>query len=162
MKSGLLMVYTSAEGNGSEAAFGQTFRSLGRGLNVCIVQFVERGWNWDKLTSAARLKNLLDVHVCPEEFTWKAENLHRESEAAHRTWQYALEHMESDKYRIVVLDELGTLMGRQLLDENEVVDSLASRPEDVTVIVTGREAPESLMKAADLVTEVKERKESSS
>ena len=66
--------------------------------------------------------------------------------------------MESEKFRIVVLDELATVLAHRLLNEGEVVNLLAAGAEDVTVIVTGRQAPESLVEAADLVTEVKERK----
>lgn len=158
MKSGLLMLYTSAEGNGSAAAFGQAFRALGCGLNVCIVQFVDGSWEWDKLTSSARLEGLIEVHACPAEFTWNAQSLEWESEAADRMWRLAREKVESEKYRMVVLDELATVLAHRLLNEGEVVNLLAAGAENLTVIVTGRQAPESLVEAADLVTEVKERK----
>ncbi len=158
MKSGLLMVYTSVEGNNSEAAFGQAFRALGRGVKVCIVQFVNRAWKWDVLASSARFGDLLEVNVCPREFSWTPENRDVEAEEAGRTWQIAREKIASEAFQLIVLDDLATVLAHKLLDESQVIDALTARHEDLTVIVTGQEALKSLIEAADLVTEVKDRK----
>lgn len=155
MESGLLMLYTSVDPEDFSAAFGQAFRALGRGLNVCIVQFVNDGWNWDEIASSARFEDRLEIHLCPGEFTWKAENLDVESEAAHSTWELALEKIESEAYELIVLDELATVLSHAMLDETRVVNTLKNKPENLTVIVTGQNASSSLIEASDLVTQVK-------
>ena len=64
--------------------------------------------------------------------------------------------MLSGAYTVIILDEINVAIYFKLITEKEVHDFLDKKPEDIEVILTGRYAPDSLVKRADLVTEMKE------
>ncbi len=66
--------------------------------------------------------------------------------------------MLSQKYRIIILDEINVAIEFNLLSEKEVHKFLDQKPAEVEIILTGRFAPSSIIKRADLVTEMKEKK----
>ncbi len=66
--------------------------------------------------------------------------------------------MLSLKYKIIILDEINVAVYFNLLTEKEVLEFLSQKPEEVEVILTGRYAPATFIKRADLVTEMKEKK----
>lgn len=55
---------------------------------------------------------------------------------------------------MVVLDEVTYPLNWGWIDEGEMLEMIRDRPPHVTLILTGRDAPESLMAAADTVTEM--------
>jgi len=71
-------------------------------------------------------------------------------------WQFGRAQIYSDKYDLVVLDEINYVIGYKMLDVERVVEALTQRPERVHVICTGRSAHPKLIEAADLVTEMRE------
>jgi len=71
-------------------------------------------------------------------------------------WSFALARIRSEKYDLVVLDEINYVISYHMLDPEKVVEALAARPERVHVICTGRNAHPLLVEAADLVTEMRE------
>lgn len=156
MKNGLLMVYTGNGKGKTTTALGQVFRALGHGMKVCVIQFIKGSWKYGELTSADRFTDLLEVHVCGRGFTWQSEDLEKDIEVAREAWEFAKETINSGKFDLVVLDELSYLMKYEMVDSEEVVAFLAARPANLHVIVTGRDAPQLLMEAADLVTEMRE------
>ncbi len=64
--------------------------------------------------------------------------------------------MLSNQYDIIVLDEINVAIWFDLITTQEVLELLNDRPENMEVVLTGRRAPEELIKVADLVSEVKE------
>ncbi len=55
---------------------------------------------------------------------------------------------------MVLADELNIVLRYDYLPVDEVLEAVGSRDEMKHVIITGRNAPEALMEAADLVTEM--------
>ncbi len=156
MKKGLLMVNTGNGKGKTTAALGLIFRALGHGFQVCLIQFIKGTWKYGELESAKRFEDLLEVHVLGIGFTWNDRDKEEHVEAAKKAWDVAKEIIGSGKFRLVVLDELTYLMKYRMVPEEEIVSFLKNRPEGLHVLVTGRDAPESLVEAADLVTEVRE------
>jgi cob(I)alamin adenosyltransferase len=74
---------------------------------------------------------------------------------ARTAWDHAREVIDGGGYRLVVLDEVTYPINWGWIDIDEVVDALESRPEDVSVIITGRDAPSELVDMADTVTEMR-------
>jgi cob(I)alamin adenosyltransferase len=154
MKKSLLMVYTGHGKGKTTAALGQVFRALGHGFKVCIIQFIKGSWKYGELVSSDRFGDLLEVHVLGKGFTWKSKDLDKDTQAAKDAWLFAMEKMKSGRFQMVVLDELTYPMNYGMIDANDVVTFLKGRPESLHVVVTGRDAPEALMDAADLVTKM--------
>jgi cob(I)alamin adenosyltransferase len=82
-----------------------------------------------------------------------------ETEAtAREAWRAAGDLIRAGAHRLVILDEITYPMNWSWIDAGDVVETIRSRPSDVTVIATGRDAPDELCAVADTVTEMVSRK----
>jgi cob(I)alamin adenosyltransferase len=89
-----------------------------------------------------------------EGFTWDTQDRARDIAAARRAWEMARTMIADPAYRLVVLDELNIVLRYDYLPIAEVMATLAAKPRDLHVVVTGRNAKPELIAAADLVTEM--------
>ena len=153
---GLLIVYTGNGKGKTTAALGLTLRALGHGWPVCFIQFIKGSWKYGELNAVSRFSELLDFHVMGRGFTWKSDDLGKDAAAARKGWDLARQVFAEGRHRLVVLDELTYLIKYQMLTEDEVLDTLARRGPQVHAVITGRGAGEGLLRAADLVTELRE------
>ena len=158
MEKGLLMVNTGHGKGKTTAALGLAMRALGHEQRVCIIQFIKGSWKYGELLSAKRFDDLLDFHVMGRGFTWKTDNIEKDQELARQAWDFAKTQIASQRYQLIILDELSYLMKFGFVETGEVVNELSGKPDDVHVMVTGRDAPKALLEAADLVTEMVEKK----
>lgn len=156
VKKGLLLVYTGKGKGKTTAALGLIFRALGHGFKVGMIQFIKGNWKYGELNSSKRFEELLDFHVLGRGFTWESKDIEKDIQVAQEAWAFAKEIINSGKYQLVVLDELTYLIKYKMVAEDEIVGFLKNRPEDLHVVVTGRDAPQSLIDTADLVTEMTE------
>ena len=154
MKKGLLTVNTGNGKGKTTAALGMTFRALGHGMRVCVIQFIKGTWKYGELESAKRFGDLLEFHVKGNGFTWKSENLEKDKAIAREAWELAKEKIRSGAYGLVVLDELTYLVKFGMVTEDEIVNALKNRPVKLHVVVTGRDASAKLIDAADIVTQM--------
>jgi cob(I)alamin adenosyltransferase len=155
MKKNLLMIHTGKGKGKTTAALGLAFRALGHGFNVAVIQFIKGRWRCGELETAARFSDRIDFNVMGRGFTWKSDDLEKDAALAREAWETAKVKIASGRYRLVILDEMTYLFKYGMLDEAEVVSFLAQRPDTVHVLITGRDAPEKLVAAADMVTEMK-------
>jgi cob(I)alamin adenosyltransferase len=155
MKKGLLVVFTGNGKGKTTAALGMALRSAGHGLKVGFIQFIKGSWNYGELEAVKRFEDLIDFHVTGRGFTWKSEDLAKDTAAARQAWRFALDAMASQRYHLVVLDEFTYLLKYKMVDLPPVLAALAARPANLHVAVTGRDAPPELLDAADLVTEMR-------
>ena len=157
-RRGLVVVITGNGKGKTTSAMGMALRASGHGMKVCIIQFIKGTWKYGELFSAKRFTDLLDIHVMGNGFTWKSNDRERDKALAMEAWAYAAQQMVSGKYALVIVDELTYLMTFGFLRQAEVVDVLSERRDDLHVVVTGRNAPQVLIDAADLVTDMIEMK----
>jgi len=153
-KKGLLMVFTGDGKGKTTAALGLSIRAMGHGFKVCVIQFIKGSWKYGEFESMKRFSDLMNFHVTGRGFTWKSKDLEKDKKAARAGWQLAKSAITSEKYRVVILDELTYLIKLNMLDEKEVVETLLNKPDDLHIVVTGRNACSSLKEAADLVTDM--------
>jgi cob(I)alamin adenosyltransferase len=71
-------------------------------------------------------------------------------------WSEAVQAIQSGEWDLIVLDEINYAISYGMLDPAKVVDSLTSKPEQVHVILTGRNAHSSIVEIADTVTEMRQ------
>ncbi len=154
MAKGLLLLFTGKGKGKSTAAFGLAFRALGHGLPVCVIQFLKGNRRTGEVKAAGRFRDLLDFHVLGRGFTWKSDNLKEDRRLARDAWKLACRTIAANSHRLIILDELTYLIRYNFLSEQEVIEVLTSRPPEMHVVVTGRDATRGLMDAADLVTEM--------
>ena len=150
----MLMVYTGNGKGKSTAAFGAVFRALGWGGRVAVVQFIKGKWTTGEQLFAETLPDLV-FEVMGRGFTWESEDISRGARAAAKAWGAARDFISSGTFNLVVLDELTYCFHHGFLNLEHVMPDLLNRPQQTSVIVTGRHAPEPLLEHADLVTEMK-------
>lgn len=164
---GQIHVYDGAGKGKSQAALGVVLRSIGLGINshvatrVLLLQFLkgpERAYDEDGAIEALQrgFPHLIDqVRTGRAEFFNKEQITRFDRMEAIRGWDVAKGAIASGLYSVVVLDELNPMLDLGLLDVQEVVKVLKSKPEDLEIIATGRAAPPQLLEIADLHSEMK-------
>ncbi len=150
---GLLVVYTGDGKGKTTAAFGMAMRAMGWKMPVAIVQFIKGKWKTGEMLFAETLPQL-DFSVMGRGFTWESEDLALDKKAAMEAWKKAKNLITAGKHTLVILDELTYVIQYGFVPLEEVLETFKSRPTKVSVVVTGRKAPEALIALADLVTEM--------
>ena len=151
---GLLIVHTGKGKGKTTAAMGLAMRCVGHGMKVGIVQFVKGVWHTGERDVLAKFPDLCVTRAMGEGFTWDTQDRQRDLAAAARAWETAKEMMADPSYRMVIFDELNIVLRYDYLPVEEVLEALKSKPRNLHVVVTGRNAKEELIEAADLVTEM--------
>ena len=151
---GLLIVHTGAGKGKSSAAFGMALRCIGHGMRVGIVQFIKGAWDTAERRVLSGFPDLVTFRALGEGFTWETQDRARDIAAAERAWAEAEAMLADAGCRMVILDELNVVLRYGYLPLERVTVAIAARPPGQHVVVTGRNAPEALIAAADLVTEM--------
>ncbi len=156
---GYIQVYTGNGKGKTTAALGLALRAAGHGLRTYFGQFL-KGQDYGELAAVQKLAPLVTIEQFGRKgFIHVTENPQdKDIEMARSGLQKCLAAMLSGKYQIIILDEVNVALHFRLLTVKEVLAFLDRKPQDVEVIITGRYAPAPLVKRADLVTEMKDRK----
>ncbi len=155
IEKGLVIVHTGKGKGKSTAGFGMVLRALGHGFDVAVIQFIKGSREIGEKKALCAFGDRLRFFACGEGFTWETQNLEKDRLLARRTWEEARKALEDARFRMVLLDELNVVLRYGYLDLEEVLCALRARPAMQHVVITGRNAPEALIEAADLVTEMK-------
>jgi cob(I)alamin adenosyltransferase len=156
---GLLIVYTGPGKGKTTCALGTAFRAIGQGFRVLMVQFIKGSWHYGELDTAKMLgDDKIQILPMGRGFikVGDAATDPEDVRLIEQAWKFGRDQIYSEKYDLVILDEINYAISYKLLDPSEVVEALAKRPERVHVICTGRNAHPLLVEAADLVTEMRE------
>ena len=151
---GRIIIHTGDGKGKTTAALGTVFRALGHGQKVCVIQFIKGQGKYGERILAEKLENL-DWHICGKGFVFKKENVEEDRKIAEEGFRLAAEIIASDRYDLVVLDELTYLPALDFLAAEKIVETLRTKPERLNIIITGRKAPPELVEIADTVSEVR-------
>ena len=152
-RKGLIIVYTG-EGKGkTSAALGGVVRAFGHGFKVKVFQFIKKPSISGEQNTLKRLG--IEVEALGKGFTWKSENVDDDIKLANDGWEKVTGAILSEKYDLIVLDELNYVLDYGFLECDKVTEILKKKPEKLHLIITGRGAPDRLVELADLVTEMR-------
>ena len=151
LKKGYIQVYCGDGKGKSTAALGLALRAVGRGMRVIVIQFLKGEPSGEHL--------FVEKYNCFEIIQPNKGNCFRQSDAelrpvTEKTLAIARDSLTSGKYDIVILDEIFAALGRNLLTISQVIELMDNKPDDVELVMTGREAPQEVIQRADLVTEM--------
>ena len=155
-EKGLLMVHTGKGKGKSTAAFGLAMRAMGNDMRVGVVQFVKGKWQTGERAILEHFPERLTIRTMGEGFTWDTQDRQRDIAAAKAAWQVAREMLADESYDLIVLDELNIVLRYNYLPLADILRELEGRRDGLHVVVTGRNAKDELIEAADLVTEMRE------
>lgn len=151
-KRGTLIVLTGNGKGKSSSGFGTVLRSVGYGLKTGVAQFVKGKWPCGERDLLQKLG--VPFHVMGTGFTWETQNRELDIAAAETVWAGCKQFLQDPEIHLVLLDELTYMLSYGYLDQDEVIAALQNRPEEQTVIVTGRDCPQAVIDIADTVSEI--------
>ena len=153
-EKGLDIVHTGAGKGKSSAAFGMVLRCVGHGRKVGVIQFIKGAWDTAERRVLGTFGALVEFRAMGEGFTWETQDRARDTAAAERAWAEAARMLADPAYAMVVLDELNVALRYGYVEMAPVLAALAARPPLQHVVITGRNAADEMIAAADLVTEM--------
>jgi cob(I)alamin adenosyltransferase len=154
MKKGYIHLYTGDGKGKTTAAFGIALRAHYAGFKVYVAQFVKSMAYHE--TKIQAVLNDFEIEQLGEGCFMDRSPNENDVFWAQRGWEKCKTILKSGDYDMIVLDELTIALYFGLLKIEEVLEGLSDRKENIEVVITGRYAPEILIKKADLVTEMRE------
>jgi cob(I)alamin adenosyltransferase len=158
-KRGVIVVNTGDGKGKSSSAFGVAIRAAGHGQKVGLVQFIKGTWRTGEQAALKRFPEITHV-VSGDGFTWNTQDREQDVASARAGWERAKQMIEESRadpqaYQVVILDELNIAVAYDYLPIAEIVEVLANKPRDLSIVVTGRGAKPELIAIADTVTEMR-------
>ncbi|MCK4503477.1 MAG: cob(I)yrinic acid a,c-diamide adenosyltransferase [Desulfuromonadales bacterium] len=157
LEQGQVQVYTGDGKGKTTAALGLALRAVGRGLKVCMIQFIKGGGEYGEHLAAEKLAPLLTIHQTGRDGWIHKEKLDPEDiRIAKETLDLAISTLSGGEYDLVILDEINGAVWFGLLDVADIMQLIELKPANVELVLTGRSAAPQVIEAADLVTEMRE------
>lgn len=149
---GLIFVYTGNAKGKTTAALGLALRAIGHGHRVLMLQFM-KGRDYGEAISADKyLPNLRIIKCGQDRFVKKNKATPLDIELAGKGLKLAQEAIASDKYDLIILDEINVAVDFGLIPLEEVLELIRTKPYRLDLGLTGRYAAPEVIEKADLVT----------
>ncbi|MBI3979876.1 MAG: cob(I)yrinic acid a,c-diamide adenosyltransferase [Chloroflexi bacterium] len=158
-RKGLVMIFTGNGKGKTTAAMGMALRAAGNRMRVMVIQFIKGRWKTGEVEAASALQPYFQIVRAGRGFTVEGRrddrvDLSEHQVAAREGLEQARTYLTSGQYQMIVLDEILGAIKAELVPVQEVLDLIATKPPDLHLVLTGRNAPPELIAAADLVTEM--------
>lgn len=154
IEKGLVIVHTGPGKGKTSAALGMAVRAIGHDMKVGVVQFVKGAMATGEKAVFDRFPDQIEFKPMGEGFTWDTQDRARDIAVARTAWDEVKRMIADPSYQMVIADELNIVLRYDYLPTEEVLEVLAAKPDMTHVIITGRNASQPLIDAADLVTEM--------
>ncbi len=161
LNKGLVQVYTGNGKGKTTAAFGLTWRMLGRGGSVYVCQFLKPA---DIETGEANLAQAMSGYINSRltlvraDYCWNMAKSHdicqRElaSEKIRETLLKVGQVLASGDYDLIILDEILVCYSMKLVSVSDIAALIKQKAEHTELVFTGRGADDDIFQLADLVT----------
>ena len=151
-----ILIFTGDGKGKTTAALGLALRATGHGWNVLVIQFMKGRPDYGEIVAAKGVKGLTVVQTGLPTFVEKGNPGPEDLAEAQRGLTLAREARASNKYRMVILDEINVAVDYCLVRLDDALALIDACPEAVELVFTGRGAKPAVIDRADLVSEVKE------
>lgn len=155
MRKGYVQVYTGHGKGKTTAAFGLALRAAGAGLRVFIGQFIKKR-KCSEHAAVERFGDLLRVRQYGRGFIMGRKPSPADARAAREGYEEIKGVLLSKDYDVVIMDEANVAVHYGLITVEDLLELISLRPRSVELVITGRYADPKVVKAADLVTEMRE------
>ncbi len=156
IEKGVAILLTGNGKGKTSSAFGMVLRSLGYNKKVGVVQFIKGAQNCGEADYLRAACPEVELYQMGTGFTWNTQDKAADTRAAEKTWLVADRMLKDTSLDLVVLDELTYMLGYKYLDRDTVINGIAQRPPEQSVVVTGRGGGKALRDIMDTVSEVKD------
>jgi cob(I)alamin adenosyltransferase len=159
LNKGYIQIYTGNGKGKTTAAVGLATRAAGNKYRVCMVQFLKSGVTGE-LESAKLMAPYFSIHRFerPRGFFWTLNDQEKLELKAdiQEAYKFCIKQLEEGNCDILIMDEIMGTLSNGLITEEQLIELIDKKPDDVELIMTGRNVPESIMQRANLVTEMKD------
>lgn len=159
-KHGYIQVYTGNGKGKTTASLGLAMRALGRCWKVLIIMFMKGGDDYGELNSFRNLSpeianNLTIIQAGPDRIVYQNNKTEADGELIKEGWALAKKAIQNDEYNLIILDEANIAIDMGFIDLSEMLDVLKNKPEEMEIVLTGRNAKQEIIDIAHLVSEIK-------
>jgi cob(I)alamin adenosyltransferase len=151
---GYVHVYTGDGKGKTTAALGLALRAIGAGLKVYIAQFIKKG-DYSEINALKRFSDCVTVEQFGRGRFTRGKPTPEDIEAARKGLMRVKEILSSRQHHIVILDEINVAVSYGIFSPEDLLDIIDRKPDDIELIITGRNAAPEIVEKADLVSEVK-------
>ena len=155
MEKGYIHVYTGNGKGKTTSAIGLGIRATGAGLKVHMLQFM-KGRRYSELNTLDNLNNFTYSQHGRDEFVNKKNPEKIDIDMAQEGFKHAKKLIKSNKYDLIILDEINVAVDFNLIDIEDVLKLIMDKPEKLELVLTGRYVNPEIIKTADYVTEMLE------
>ncbi|MBQ8668472.1 cob(I)yrinic acid a,c-diamide adenosyltransferase [bacterium] len=157
---GYIQVYTGDGKGKTTASLGLAMRALGRCWKVLIIMFTKGGNDYGELNSFTELSptisdNLQIVQAGLDRVIYKENQNEQDELEIKKGWELAKKAIQNHEYQLIILDEANIAIDMGILDVDDVVKTLKNKPEEMEIVLTGRNAHPKIVEIAHLVSEIK-------
>lgn len=157
--AGLIVVYTGKGKGKTTAALGMALRAVGHNYKICMIQFIKGSWHYGEMSSSKRLEPEFELTAIGKGFIGILDDKtpkETHQKIADEAIKISGEKILSEKYDIVILDEINYAVNLGLVEVTKVLDLIKIKPKKVTLVLTGNHVRQEIVDVADLVTEMRE------
>ena len=159
-KHGYIQVYTGNGKGKTTASLGLAMRALGRCWKVLIIMFMKGGDDYGELNSFRNLspeiaRNLTIIQAGSDKIVYQNNKTENDENIVKEGWELAKKAIKNDEYNLIILDEANIAIDMGFIDLQEMLAVLKSKPEDMEIVLTGRNARQEIIDIAHLVSEIK-------
>ena len=156
---GYIQVYTGDGKGKTTASLGLAMRALGRDWKVLIVMFTKGGNDYGELNSFRQLSkkiadNLTIVQAGLDRVIYKSNENEQDHKKIKKGWNLVKKAVKNDEYQLIIMDEANIAIDMGILDVEEVIKVLKSKPDEMEIVLTGRNAHPKIIEIAHLVSRI--------
>ena len=156
---GYIQVYTGNGKGKTTASLGLAMRALGRDWKVLIIMFTKGGDDYGELNSFRQLSekissNLNIVQAGLDRIVYFNNQNEEDFKEIKQGWELAKKAIKNHEYQLIILDEANIAIDLGILDVDEVVEVLKNKPDEMEIVLTGRNAHPKIIEIAHLVSEI--------
>ena len=152
---GYVQVYTGNGKGKTTAALGLALRAAGAGLKVFIAQFC-KGLDYSELEALKLLRDSIEIKQYGKPSFIHGKPCEEDKKLAKEGLTASKEAIESKKYDVIILDEANIAVHYNLISIDDLLEIIDKKPDNIELIITGRNAKKELIKKSDLVTRMSE------
>lgn len=156
---GLVIVYTGGGKGKTTAALGIALRAAGYKKKALIVQFIKGSWETGEMNSLRRLSPEIELVRIGKGFVGiidDKKSFKDHINAAQEALKVAEKAVSSNKYSVVILDEINYAAKGKLVSVRDILNLIKNKNFKTHLVLTGNFAASKVIEKADLVTEMKE------
>lgn len=159
-KHGYIQVYTGNGKGKTTASLGLALRALGRNWKVLLMMFLKGGNDYGELTSFQNLSpqikdNLTIIQAGLDRIAYSNNINNSDKKVVQAGWDLVKKSIRNNEYNLIIMDEANIAISLDLIKIEEVVEVLKNKPEEMEIVLTGRNANPKIIEIAHLVSEIK-------